>query len=184
MEFGAAEVPLTTWATFKLALSLGSKSASLAHFASRLQKAPLRETPLSLEVPAGAAAQMWHTTVLAQALYGCEIREVSHAQLRPLCAQGKSGISNKVPLELSNYCEAEAVCGPPLGACAARNPRMEAATRRMRWLITLANQVGLVGTIHRHLATVSLLTWYGVPLACALVGTRWAFFGSSNGGFA
>ena len=96
---------------------------------------------------------MWRTT--AQALYGCEIREVSHAQLRPLCAQGKSGISNKVPLELSNYCAAEAVCGPPLGACAVRDPRLEVATRRMRWLVTLANQVGLVGAVHRHLATLS-----------------------------
>ena len=149
---------MTTRATFEVVgIELGAKErvASLAHFAPRLQKAlHSGKRLLSLEVPAGVAAQMWRTTVLAQALYGCEIREVSHAQLRPLCAQGKSGISNKVPLELSNYCASEAALGSPLGACAARDPRL-----RMRWLVTLANHVGLVGTVHRHLATLSGPTW-------------------------
>ena len=51
-----------------------------------------------------------------------EIREVSHPQLRPLCAQTNSGISNKVPLELSNYREAEAVCKPPLAPVLYETP--------------------------------------------------------------
>ena len=121
------------------------------------------------------AAQMWRTTILAQCLYGCEIWEMSHEQLRSLCAQGESGISNKVPLELSNYCAAEAVCGPPLGACAVRDPRLEVATRRMRWLVTLANQVGLVGIAHRHLATLSGPTWVepSVALSSTLKELRW-----------
>ena len=155
---------MTTRATFEVVgIELGAKErvASLAHFAPPLQKAlPSGKRLLSLEVSAGVAAQMRRTTVLAQALHGCEIREVSHAhfcthaQFRHSCAQGKSGISNKVPLELSNYCASDAALGSPLGACAARDPRL-----RMRWLVTLANHVGLVGTVHRHLATLSGPTW-------------------------
>ena len=63
-----------------------------------------------------------------------------------LCVQGQSEFFNKVPLELSNYCAAEAVCNPPLGACAVRDLRLEMATRRTSGLVTLANQ-SLVGAI-------------------------------------
>ena len=84
---------------------------------------------------------------------------MSHEQPRPLCAQGNSGNFNKVPVELSKYYAAEADCGPPLGPCAVRDPRLEAAARRMHWPDTLAHQVGFVGTIHHHLATLSGPTW-------------------------
>ena len=126
-------MPWTTRATFRVVgIELGAKErvASVVYFAPCLQKALHSEMRLlSLEVPADVAAQMWLTTVLDQALYGCEILEMSHAQLRPLFLKEKSGISNKVLLELSNYCDADAVCGPPLGVCAVRDSHMEVATR-------------------------------------------------------
>ena len=37
-----------------------------------------------------------------------------------------------------------------LGACAVRYPRLEVASWRKWWLVTLANHVGLVGTVYRH----------------------------------
>ena len=74
MEFDAAEVRLTTRASIKVVdIELGAKErvASLAHFAPRLQKTlHSGKCLLSLKVPAGMAAQMWRTTVLAQSLYG------------------------------------------------------------------------------------------------------------------
>ena len=128
VKFGAAEVPLATRATFRIVcIELGAKErvASLAHFAPRLQKIlHSAKRLLSLEVLAGMAAQMWRTAVLTQAHCGCEIRGVAHSQLRPLCAEGKPGISSKVPLELSNHCAAEAVCAHRLVPvlCARRQP--------------------------------------------------------------
>ena len=82
--------------------------------------------------------------VLAQGLYGCETREACQEQLRPSRTQGKSKINNKVPLELSSYYAAEAVCVLPFDSCAVRDPRLEVAIRRTRWFITLANKVSLV----------------------------------------
>ena len=141
----------------------------------RLGPADLTPLPISLHAEFGSSCRRGCANVAYGGLGSSSFREVSHAQLRPLCAQGKTGISNKVPLELSNYCAAEAVCGPPLGACAVRDPRLEVATRRMRWLVTLANQVGLVGTVHRHLATLSGPTWAepSAALSSTLQELRW-----------
>ena len=163
LKFGTETVALATRATFRVVgieLGANERAATDAQFSSRLQKALLTGKRLfGLDVPAAVAAHMWRTTVLAQGLYGCEIRNVTHNQLRPLCVQGKALVARKAPLELANFCAAEAVCGPPLGACAARDPRLEVAARRMRWLNMISNQVGLVGTVHRQLASPSGTTW-------------------------
>ena len=92
---------------------------------------------------------MRRTRVLAQGVYGFEIPNSSHNQLRPRCVRGKALAARKAPPDLTKFCAAEAVGGPPLGACTARDPRLEVAARRMRWLHPLASQVGLVGTVHR-----------------------------------
>ena len=42
---------------------------------------------------------MWRTTVLAQGLHGCEIRNISHNQLRPFCVRGKVLVARKAPLD-------------------------------------------------------------------------------------
>ena len=88
-----------------------------------------------------------------------EIRNISHYQLCPFSVQGEALVARKAPLDLANFCATEAVCGPPLGACAACDPHLEVAAWRMRWLRTLANQVGIVGTVHRQLASSSGTAW-------------------------
>ena len=132
-------------------MSLGPKSTSLPqhillHACKKLSI--LKKGLLSLEVAASVVAQMWRTTVLAQALYVCEVREVSHTQLS---------------------------AAHRFGACAVQDPRLEVAIRRMRWLVTLANHVGAVGTVHRHLATLSGPTWLepSAALSSTLQELRW-----------
>ena len=63
-------------------------------------------------------------SVLAQALTGCELRQIAPSRLKPLCGQVRS-IANKAPLGLSNYGAIEVIGGLPLGACAVRDPRLE-----------------------------------------------------------
>ena len=61
------------------------QAASAVHVDSRLPKALLAARRLSsLGVPAAVAMNMWRTAVLPQALYGCEVRNISHAQLQSL----------------------------------------------------------------------------------------------------
>ena len=46
-----------------------------------------------------------------------------------------------------------------MGDCAVRDVGEEALTRRLQWLLVLANQPGLVGTAHRFLATLAGPAW-------------------------
>ena len=81
----------------------------------------------------------------------------------------------KTPLSLSRYAASEVVHGPPLGACAVRDARLEVLTRRLKWLALVANLPGLVGTVHRFLATTSGSTWTepSAVLASALAEMKW-----------
>ena len=103
MKFGEDTVALATRATFcVVGIELGGRerAATEAHSTSWLQKALLAGKRLfGLEVSAAVAAHMWRTTVLAQGLHGCEIRNISHNQLRPLCVQGKVLAARKAPLD-------------------------------------------------------------------------------------
>ena len=116
---------LTTRTTFRVVgieLGANERLATETHVTPRL-KAALQsgQRLVGLAVPAAGAAQMWRTTILAKALYGCEVRNITHRDLRPLCLQGKQVIGNKAPLANSNLAATEVVCGPPLGACAVRD---------------------------------------------------------------
>ena len=65
---------------------------------------------------------MHRATVLAQGLYGCEIRNITPTAVLPLVVQGKHLIASKHPLALAQFCASEVVTGPPLGACGLRDP--------------------------------------------------------------
>ena len=129
---------LETRATFcMVGIELGAKEqvATVAHLSSRLPKARLSARRLAaLSVPAPVATQLWSTVVLPQVLYGCEVRLVTNAHLLPLWCQGKTTLPRLPPLSLSCYAAAEVFAGPPLGACAIRDPREEVLVRRLRWL--------------------------------------------------
>ena len=51
------------------------------------------------------------------------------------------------------------ISGLPLGASAVRDPRLEMLSRQLRWVVTLANLPGLVGSLHRQLAVVGDAPW-------------------------
>ena len=130
-------VSLTTGDTFRVVgieLGMAETSTTKKHAEPRIAKALLAGKRLAaLPVPAAVAAQMWRSTVLAQALYGCEVRHLSDTLLRPLRAQGRLMLAHKAPLALSCYGAMEAISGPPLGACALRHPTMEVLLRQLTW---------------------------------------------------
>ena len=100
-------------------------------------------------------AHLWRAVILPQALYGCEVRSLPAQSLQAVRAQGLQLVPHSVPLRLSCHRAAEIASGRPLGDCAVRDVAEEALARRLRWLLVLANQPGLVGTVHRYLATLS-----------------------------
>ena len=92
LKFGTETVALATRATFRVVgieLGANERAATDAQFSSRLQKALLTGKRLfGLDVPAAVAAHMWPTTVLAQRLYGCEIRNVPFVCKSPGSSKG------------------------------------------------------------------------------------------------
>ena len=103
------------------------------------------------------------------------MRKVTSAQLEPIYKQARIVVGLKPPLALSNYAAVEILTGPPLGACAVRDARHEMMARRLKWLVYVANQPGLVGTVHRRLATFSGPLWVEPTpaLAAALEKMHW-----------
>ena len=157
LQLASGPLVLETRATFRMVgieLSASEQVATTAHLASRLPKAQLAARRLAaLSVPAPVAGQLWRTVVLPQLLYGCELRHLTTAHVMPVWAQGKTTLPRLQPLCLSHFAAAEVLSGPPLGACAVRDPRLEMLVRRLRWLQHVGNHSGLVGTYHRFLAS-------------------------------
>ena len=69
----------------------------------------------------------------------------------------------------------EVMHGPPLGACAVQDPRLDVLLRRLKWAVLLYNTPGLVGTAHRALATSSDTGWHepSAALAAAMDEVHW-----------
>jgi len=75
---------------------------------------------------------MWRTTVLSQALYGCELRNVVLGY-SVLSAFRAVDCGQQVTIALSNYGANEVIFGLPLGATAMRDPQLEVLTRQLKW---------------------------------------------------
>ena len=92
-----------------------------------------------------------------------------------LCGAGKTTLPRLAPLALNRFAAAEVVGGLPLGASAVRDSRLEMLVRRLRWLQTLAHHTGLVGTLHRRIASASGCIWTepSPALAQALSSMSW-----------
>ena len=178
LQLESGPLELTTRSTFRMVgIELGDNEelATSVHLDARLPEALVAGRRLAgLSLPTAIAAQMWRTAILPKALYGCEIRLVSHGQLLPLWALGKTTIPRMGPLYLNTYAAAEVLGGLPLGGHAVRDPREEALGRRLRWLQTLANHSGLLGTLHRQLACPNF-EWNepSVALRAALSSLGW-----------
>ena len=134
-------------------LGLQEAVVTKEHLAKRVPKAEATAHRLhALALPASITALLWRTTVLPQALYGCEVRNVTAAQLGPLTALGRRLMAVKAPLQLNHWRAPEVLMGPPLGDSALRDPVWEMRTRQVRWLQLVANLPGLVGAVHRVVA--------------------------------
>ena len=134
-------------------LGTSENTVTAAQAGQRLPKAIATAQRLrALDVPAALAAHLWKTTVLPQALYGCEVRDLTNALLRPLTSLGKTLLAAKFPLKLNTWRAPEVLMGPPLGDSALRDPMWEMRTRQLCWLQLVATLPGLVGVVHREVA--------------------------------
>jgi hypothetical protein len=174
----AAGVSVATSTTFKMVgivLGANEQLATRVHLLPRLEKALLTTRRLRmLALPAAVCAQLWETAVLPQAVYGCEVRDVRPSQLAALASAGMAAVGCKSPLYLNCWRAAEVLTGPPLGACAVRDPMLEVRVRQLRWLRLLVNLPSVVGLAHRALAGGGA-SWREPPgaLAAALQAVGW-----------
>ena len=181
---GAREVILegtviATRPTFRVVgIELGEDewAATAVHFQPRLAKAETTVARIRrLPVPAAVAAQIWRTTALPQLLYGCELRLMYAKMLQGFAARQRLDIARRPPLQLCIYRMAELLGTPALGACSLREPAEEMGLRRLRWLAVVANDTGIVGTLHRLLATRHTADWVepSTALQTALNDVGW-----------
>jgi hypothetical protein len=146
----------TTTPTFRFVgveLGLHEREVTEAHFAPRLAKALATTQRLrTLDLPASFCSLLWRSTVLPQALYGCELRDVRAGRLAALSQAGKAAVCTKPPLYLNMWRAPEVATGPPLGASAVCDPMFAVRERQLRWLQLLANLPSLAGCVHRAAA--------------------------------
>ena len=97
---------LETTPTFRFVgvlFGTSEKDTSIAHFTPRVERALLTTHRLTtIPLPASLAILLWRSTVLPQALYGCEIRDVRPHQMAPLQAAGRTLIAQRLPLQLQH----------------------------------------------------------------------------------
>ena len=175
----AAGLQAATSPTFKMVgvvLGANEQLATKAHLAPRLEKALVTARRLKmLDLPAAVCSLLWHTAVLPQAVYGCEVRDLRPTALATLTSAGQAAVSGKSPLLLNGWRSSDALMGPPFGSSAVRAPMLEVRERQLRWLHVLANLPTVVGLVHRVVAG-SGPAWLEPPgaLASALADVGWS----------
>ena len=155
-EVLVGEHRMRTAPTFKVVgvvLGEDERLATEVHVAPRMAKAISTLKRLgALDLPASICGLLWRTAVLPQALYGCELRNVTQDQLRELSSESKTALGSKFPLRLNGWRAPEILSGIPLGDSAVQDPEMEMRERQLRWWQVVANSPSLVGTVHRAVA--------------------------------
>ena len=82
-------------------LGATESAATNLHFTPRLAKALVTAQRLkTLALPAAIRSLLWRSTILAQSLYGAEVRNVLPAQLRTLTLVGQSLLFSWPPIAL------------------------------------------------------------------------------------
>ena len=128
-------------------------TATRQHVAPRLEKALATAQRLrSLPLPASISALLWRSTVLAQALYGCEVRDLRPSHLAPLTTASTALFVCRAPLHLNLWRSPLVLFSPSLGDCTLRDPMLEVRERQLQWLQLFANLLDIVGTLHRAVA--------------------------------
>ena len=153
-----ADRTLETSPTFRIVgvvLASCEATATRQHFAPRLEKALATAQRLRcLPLPASVTALLWRSTVLPQALYGSEVRDIRRTTLAPLSAAGRALFVQRQPLYLNLWRSPLVLFSPSLGDSTLRDPMLEMRERQLRWLHLLANSPGVVGAAHRVAAFV------------------------------
>lgn len=152
-EMVVGPLQMRTAPTFKIVgvvLGQDETTATELHTAPRMTKALLTLQRLRvLELPSSICSLLWRTTVLPQALYGCEVRDIKPKQLVPLASGGKAALGPKFPLLVNEWRAPEVLMGPPLGDSMVQDPVLAMRERQLCWWRVLCNLPGLVGTVHR-----------------------------------
>lgn len=131
-------------------LGLREPEASRVHLSLRLEKAVATTQRMrSLQLPASLCCLLWQTTVLPQALYGCEIRDIRPQDLARLSGAGKAAIIAKPPLRLNAWRAHDVAMGLPMGDSAVMDPVASMRLRQLTWLQVVANSTSLAGVVHR-----------------------------------
>ena len=119
IEVTVGDLRVTTETTFKfvgIVLGRVEREATIAHFAPRLAKALATTRQLrSLDLQASICCLLWRTTVLPQALYGCQLGGVRPVDMDPFSKARKAAVVHKAPLHLNGWRAHDAVMGQPLG---------------------------------------------------------------------
>ena len=115
---------LETSVTFRfvgILFGTAETSTASAHFAPRIEKALATTQRLStIQLPASLAVLLWRSTVLPQALYGCEIRDVRKFHLLPLQRAARSLVAVRHPLHLNIWRSPTILSTPPSSEIATR----------------------------------------------------------------
>ena len=178
------DLDMETADTFRIVgvvLGASESVATCTHAAPRVEKALATSRRLQhLELPASLVSLLWRTTVLPQAVYGCEVRDIRASNLRStdqgdLCTAGRASLGSKRPFELNSWRSPSMLAGLPLGDSSLRDPMLEILERRLCWLHHLANSPGLAGTVHRAIAWRLPGQWVEptAALRTALCCLRW-----------
>jgi hypothetical protein len=134
---------------------LGAKDAAATkvHLERRLPKAMATLQRLrAIDLPASVAALLWKTTILPQAVYGCEVRNVTRGQVARLAVAGRAMLATKAPLHLNSWRAPEVMSGPAFGDTALLDPMAEVRRRQLSWMHLLVNLPCVVGAVHREVA--------------------------------
>ena len=178
LAVGSSEISTTSNFRFVgIEVGLPDPQGSDAQFAPRLAKALSTTQRLkTLPLPSSICSLLWRTTVLPQALYGCEVRDIRPKELVPLASAGKAAIVAKAPLFLNDWRASDVAMGLPLGESAIQDPLAVARLRQLTWAQLLPNLLGLVGIVHRAIALVDGI-WAepSAALQSALRSLGWQF---------
>ena len=155
-EVLVGERRIRTVSTFKIVgVVLGSdeRQATELHIAPRLTKATATLQRLkALDLPSSLCCLLWRTAVLPQALYGCEVRNVTPPDLHKLSSASKAALGPKFPIRVNCWRAPEILSGLPLGESEVRDPVLELRDRQLRWWHLVSNLPSLVGAVHRQVS--------------------------------
>ena len=130
-------------------VGLPEPEASRVHLGPRVTKALATVQRLrALQLPSSLCSLLWRTTVLPQALYGCEVRDLRQKDLNSLAQAGKAAIVHKFPLRLNEWRAEEVVMRLPLGESAVSDAMGVVRMRQLSWLQVLVNSLGVAGVVH------------------------------------